>query len=402
MHLFINASGANAGGGITYLRNVLPCLAAEPGVRATVLVSPAVRGQFSESSNIRLLELPESRLGTFGRFLREQSLVPQLIRDCGADVLLSTGNFATLRSPVPQILLSRNALYTSRDFARDLVRRGEFGLWTDTKIRGWIAKYSINRADCTVAPSQAFADELERWTGRPVRVVHHGFDRDVFSSHREPLAPELRRALERSPGVLRLLLVSHYNYYRNFETVFRAVGLIRERIGRGVQLVLTCKLEGSPGGYSTRRAVALVRQLGIERELLQLGAVPYGQLRHLYRSSDVYVTAAYAETFAHPLVEAMSCGLPIVASDLPVHREICRDAAVYFPPFSPEELADRVAQVVLSPTARETLSHCGFSRTNDFSWRRHVEEILEIARELTGVVVQAPAFEPRSARVAQR
>ena len=402
MHLFINASGANAGGGITYLRNVLPCLAAEAGVQATVLVSPAVRGQFSESNNIRLLDLPESRLGTFGRFLREQSLVPQLIRDCGADVLLSTGNFAILRSPVPQILLSRNALYTSRDFLRDLVRRGEFRLWTDTKIRGRVAKYSINRADCTVAPSQAFADELERWTGRPVRVVHHGFDRDVFSSHREPLAPELRRALERSPGVLRLLLVSHYNYYRNFETVFRAVGLIRERIGRGVQLVLTCKLEGSPGGYSTRRAVALVRQLGIERELLQLGAVPYGQLRHLYRSSDVYVTAAYAETFAHPLVEAMSCGLPIVASDLPVHREICRDAAVYFPPFSPEELADRVAQVVLSPTARETLSHCGFSRTNDFSWRRHVEEILEIARELTGVVVQAPAFEPRSARVAHR
>ena len=402
MHLFINASGANAGGGITYLRNVLPCLAAEPGVRATVLVSPAVRGQFSESSNIRLLELPESRLGTFGRFLREQSLVPQLIRDCGADVLLSTGNFAILRSPVPQILLSRNALYTSRDFSRDLVRRGEFHLWTDTKIRGRLAKYSINRADCTVAPSQAFADELEGWTGRPVRVVHHGFDREVFSSDREPLAPDLQRALERSPGVLRLLLVSHYNYYRNFETVFRAVGLIRERIGRGVQLVLTCKLEGSPGGYSTRRAVALVRQLGIERELLQLGAVPYGQLQHLYRSSDVYVTAAYAETFAHPLVEAMSCGLPIVASDLPVHREICRDAAVYFPPFSPDELADRVAQVVLSPTARETLGHCGFSRTNDFSWRRHVEEILEIARELTGVVVQAPAFEPRKARVAHR
>jgi glycosyltransferase involved in cell wall biosynthesis len=402
MHLFINASGAKAGGGITYLRNVLPHVAAEPGVRATVLVSPAMRDQFSGSNNIRLLELPESRLGTVGRFLREQSLVPQLIRDCGADVLLSTGNFAILRSPVPQILLSRNALYTSKDFARDLVRRGEFRLWTDTKIRGRLARYSINRADCTVAPSQAFADELECWTGRAVRVVHHGFDRDVFSPDCEPLAPELRRVLERRPGVLRILLVSHYNYYRNFETVFRAIRLIRERVGRDVQLVLTCKLEGSPGGYRTRRAVALVRQLGIERELLQLGAVPYGQLQHLYRSSDIYVTAAYAETFAHPLVEAMSCGLPIVASDLPVHREICREAAVYFPPFSPQELADRFAQVALSPTARETFGHCGFLRTNNFSWRRHVEEILEIARELTGVTVEVPAFGARNARVAQR
>ena len=82
---------------------------------------------------------------------------------------------------------------------------------------------------------------------------------------------------------------------------------------------------------------------------MELGTVPYRSLHHLYRACHVYVTPAYAESFAHPLVESMSSGLPVVASDLPVHREICRDAATYFPCFSPDALAERVVQVHQSP-----------------------------------------------------
>ena len=65
--------------------------------------------------------------------------------------------------------------------------------------------------------------------------------------------------------------------------------------------------------------------------VVELGAVPYSLLHQVYRECDIYVTPAYAESFAHPLVEAMASGLPIVASDLAVHREICQDAAIYFP-----------------------------------------------------------------------
>jgi hypothetical protein len=64
------------------------------------------------------------------------------------------------------------------------------------------------------------------------------------------------------------------------------------------------------------------------------------------------VTPAYAESFAHPLIESMSSGLPVVASDLPVHREICGDAAIYFPRFSPDALAE-------SSTANSAIARVG-------------------------------------------
>jgi len=71
-----------------------------------------------------------------------------------------------------------------------------------------------------------------------------------------------------------------------------------------------------------------------------------------------------------------------VASDLPVHREICGDAGVYFPRFSPEGLAERVVQIQESPELAERLSHNGMRRARDFSWSEHVDRLVVLAEEL--------------------
>lgn len=331
MHLFINCLAASAGGGLTYVRNVIPHMVATPELRVTVALSPGLRQEFIGSNHIEFLEL---EIPPAKRFWFEQSRMPEMIRRCGADVLLSTGNFALRNSPVPQILLSRNSIYTSADFYRDLLARREYRTWADTRVRAMLAKRSILWADCTVAPSEAFAAELRRWTGRPIRAIHHGFDREAFSSESSPLSAEVEHKLRHTDGALRLLFVSHYNYYRNFETLIRSLPLLQQQLsGRSVKLVLTCKLSAgeNPGEYRPEAAAKLVEKLGVGDMVIELGAIPYRQLHSLYGRADVYVTPAYTETFAHPLVEAMASGLPVAASDLAVHREICGEAAAYFP-----------------------------------------------------------------------
>ena len=321
MRLFMNSLAASAGGGLTYIRNVIPHLAATPDVRVTIALSPRLRQEFPSSSNIEFMELetPPAK-----RFWFEQSKLPSLIRQCGADVLLSAGNFALRNSPIPQILLSRNSVYTSSDFYRDLMARGEYRTWLDTRFRAVLAKRSIIWADCTVAPSEAFAAELRRWTGRPVQAIYHGFDRGAFFGDSSPLAPDIEKKLERAQGSLRLLFVSHYNYYRNFETLIRALPLLQNLLpNRAVNLFLTCKLSAgeNPGDYRPGSAAKLVKDLGVGDMVVELGAVPYRQLHLLYGRADIYVAPAYTETFAHPLVEAMASGVPVVASDLAVHQE---------------------------------------------------------------------------------
>lgn len=384
IHLFINALAASAGGGLTYIRNVLPHLAAREDVRTTLLVGGPMRAEVRASKNVEMLQGPRPA-GAGSRFWYEQRSLPRLVRDSGATVLLSTGNFALYRSPVPQILLSRNALYTSADFLRDLRERGDYRLWLDTEIKAAFAKWSAQAADCTVAPSAAFAEELRLWTGKNVVCIHHGFDRKTFFADGTPLGPDVAAKLAATEGCLRLLFVSHYNYYRNFETLIRGTALLKERLRPGkVRLILTCRLRANenPGEYRPESAAQLGRDLGLGDEIVELGAIPYTSLHHLYRACDVYVTPAYAETFAHPLVEAMASGLPVIASELPVHREICGPAAMYFPRFSANSLAQRVVQASRSAEVRATMQEAGMRRSQDFSWSAHVEELCALAARL--------------------
>jgi glycosyltransferase involved in cell wall biosynthesis len=385
IHLFVDASAASSGSGPTYVRNVVPHLAARTDLRSTVLVSPLLRQEFQDQSHVSFMEFADESVSTVARFVRAQRSVPELIRRSGANVLLSAGNIALFRSPVPQILLSGNALYTSRDFLRDVMQRGDYGLWLDTKLKGQIAKWSVRAADRTVAPSQAFANEIKRWTGISALAIHHGFDQNLFFRDTEPLPAELGRNLERTGEELRLLFVSHYNYYRNFETLIRAVDSLRKRIEpRQVRLFLTCRLEpgANPGSFHPEAAARLVQDLGVGPNLMELGAVPYHLLHHVYRACDLYVTPAYVETFAHPLVEAMAAGLPVVASDLAVHREVCGDAALYFPAFSSDVLAEAVCQVALSRELQKKMMELGLERSKDFSWKHHIGKIISIAEAL--------------------
>ncbi len=382
MRLFINSLAASAGGGLTYIRNVMPFFAATSGLQVTVALPPGLRQEFKDFRTVDFLEVDASPAR---RFLYEQRTLRDVIRRSHADVLLSAGNFAMRNSLVPQVLLSRNSVYTSADFYRDLLSRREYFPWLDTHFRGWLAKKSVEWADVTVAPSEAFAAELRDWTGRPVRAIHHGFDRDLFVRDATPFASEVEAKLRATDGALKLLFVSHYNYYRNFETLLRALPILRDQLkGRRVQLLLTCKLlhGESPGAYYPKQAAKLVKELGISDMVVELGAIPYRQLHQLYGRADMYVTPAYTETFAHPLVEAMSSGLPVVASDLPVHREICGEAGLYFARFKPEDLSDRVVQVASSPELAERLRAGGRTRSSDFSWKKHVEELLYLFHSL--------------------
>ena len=101
-----------------------------------------------------------------------------------------------------------------------------------------------------VAPSEAFAADLQHWVGprhaHKIVSIHHGFDAAAFHNSR-PAPPELAAQLENPRRVLRLLLVSNYTYYRNFETLVRAMPLIQERLRpRQVELRPTCKFGDAP------------------------------------------------------------------------------------------------------------------------------------------------------------
>jgi glycosyltransferase involved in cell wall biosynthesis len=108
-----------------------------------------------------------------------------------------------------------------------------------------------------------------------------------------------------------------------------------------------------------------------------LGDLPHCSLRFAYEAATAFVFPSYLESFGHPMVEAMSFGLPVVAADTPVNREICGEAAVYHPPFDVGDLACRIVQAVTDQAMQDRLRTMARERARLFSWDRHVRLLLQ-------------------------
>ncbi|NOT64028.1 MAG: glycosyltransferase [Acidobacteria bacterium] len=287
---------------------------------------------------------------------------------------------------MPQILFSRNELYYSDYFRRDLWQRRAWRMLAEHELKAWLAGRSLGAASHHVVPTAAMSAHLRKAgvLSDAIAVLPFGFDPEIFTQSKEPLAAEQLAKLQSTPTASKILYVSHYNYFRNFETLLRALPLIKEKIGRPVQLVLTTELrrDGNYGGYDATRDVELIERLKLTDDLVMLGAVAYRQLHEVYRACDLFACPSYAESFGHPLLEAMANDLPVIAANLPVHREICQNAATYFDVFDETELAIRVAEVLKDEPLRKRLVEAGRQRVKEFSWDAHVEGLMQLMDEV--------------------
>jgi glycosyltransferase involved in cell wall biosynthesis len=398
--ILVHALGATAGGGATYLRHFLDILArSETPHRWIVLVSGAASfpepvGPARDRIDLRVFE-PGSIKGAVRRTWFDQVGLRSLIAKEKVDLIVATGNFGMLRPPVPQILLNRNPLYFSAEHVRQLSARGDYRELLTILLRRRLAIASIRASELNVVPTSAFGDMIResapQASFRPFRTIYHGFDRSKFTKSSE-LSPAIAGKLRGEPGLRRLLMVSHYNYFRNFETVIRGFAELLKTAREPLELVLTTTLgEGvRDHRYDTTRCYRLAKSLGVLDRITMLGTVPYPDLHPLYLASDVAICPAYAESFGHPMVEAMASGRPIVASDCGVQREMCGPAALYFPAFDGAALADRARQLLDDPALSGRLANEGRRRANDFSWDRHFRELLTAIDDTLGGRVGEP------------
>jgi glycosyltransferase involved in cell wall biosynthesis len=391
--VLLNALASTAGGGITYLRNVLPRLTEIDQRNIYIsLTPPEQKADYAAFSSDRLrIETAPVNGGLASRLWWEQTGLRSYLKLHRIDALVSLGNFALYAAPVPQILFNRNDLYFSDYFTEDLKERHKTGMLLNHVLKSRFARASIKWADLNVAPTKAFADRIRSYPGlreERIEVLPFGFADDVFGKSNDPLTEVLHSKLNFSQDCDRLLFVSHYNYFRNFETLIRALPMIKtavnDKSGRKIQLVLTTDIRQGAiyGGYDATAAAELIDRLGVRSDIAMLGAVPYDQLRQLYRMCEVFVCPSYSESFGHPLVEAMACGLPVVSANLPVHREICEDAAIYFDVFDERALAAQCVKALSDSNLRTTLKSAGAERIRQFSWDRHTRGLVNLIEQL--------------------
>jgi alpha-1,3-rhamnosyl/mannosyltransferase len=173
---------------------------------------------------------------------------------------------------------------------------------------------------------------------------------------------------------------------KNLETLLDAWRSLRRRraaagaAGEVPSLVLCGQYGWKSEGLRRR-----VEEAEAEGWLRHLGYVDEGALASLYRGARLFVFPSRYEGFGLPVLEAFAAGVPVVASDLPVLRELAGDAVRYAPPTDVEEWVRQVAAVLDDPELARRLAAAGRERAKGYTWERAAELHVQVFREAAGI-----------------
>lgn len=140
------------------------------------------------------------------------------------------------------------------------------------------------------------------------------------------------------------------------------------------------------GGAFTKSQVALVDQLRLGDSVVVLPFLDRAVLASVYRRAALVLQPSQAEGFGLPVVEAMACGTPVVATDVPVLREVGGEAATYCPVADVRAWSQSVSGLVGErrerPDRWAARRSAGIARAAQFSWEAATQKMVEVYREV--------------------
>lgn len=235
----------------------------------------------------------------------------------------------------------------------------------------WLIPKSARGASAIITGTSWVAREIARWCRVPeehIRVIPYGVDPALFSPPDEAFL--VQGLHELGLGRPYLLMVGALEPRRGVDTLLQAWKTLRPRFPE-LELVLAGPV---------RAPVPALAQL--PQAVRLLGFVEDRLLPVLYAGAQVVVAPSRGEGFDLPVLEALACGACVVASDIPVHREVFCEAVRFFPAGEAEALAAALTELLDDAQERQALRQRGLLLAQGFSWEKAAREHVRLWREV--------------------
>ncbi len=270
--------------------------------------------------------------------------------------------------------LTRPSLVTVHDLIL-LVLRGPYlgpTAWAWMRFH----RAAARRASFVVAVSENTARDVHRIWGIPrerIAVVPEG----VTPGYRPLEDPEIVGSALSRYGIRRpyFLYLGGFDPRKNLHNLLLAFKLFLRSVDEDVLLVMAGDRRGFEGYLEDE-----LEELGLEDRVLFPGFVPEEDLPALYGGASAFVCVSLYEGFGLPLLEAMACGTPVLASGVSSIPEVVGEAGILVNPLDPEEIAGGMRKLWEEPDLRAELSSRGRDRAASFTWDAAARRILDLYR----------------------
>ena len=231
-----------------------------------------------------------------------------------------------------------------------------------------LMKLSLKRSDAILAVSRSTATDAKKEFGisaNKITTVHHG----------TPVFPrELKRGPEQNNDVPSkyFLFVGTLDPRKNFERIFKAFESLRP-LSQELHLVIV-----GGEGWKNRDFLEMVGKHHLKGQIHMPGYLPRNQLVSYYKNAICLMFPSLYEGFGLPILEAMSCGTPVITSNVSSMEEVAGSAALLVNPYDTSAIADAMNKLLKDEQLKERLISMGFQRAKEFSWKKCAEQTMEV------------------------
>ncbi len=169
-----------------------------------------------------------------------------------------------------------------------------------------------------------------------------------------------------------LLYVGNVKPHKNLSVLVEAFKLIKEKIPHDIVIV------GKREGFILADDAVQSNIEYLKDRVHFTGYVEDDVLNQYYAHADMFIFPSVYEGFGIPPLEAMATKCPVIVSSAQPMPEVCGDAALYFNPYNPKDLADKILTLNSSPELRNNLVQKGITQAQKYSWDESANTIAEV------------------------
>lgn len=231
-----------------------------------------------------------------------------------------------------------------------------------------LMKLSLKRSDAIIADSRSTAADIEGQLGislNKIDAIHLGTP--VFPKEAECGTEQSNDLPSRY-----FLFVGTLDPRKNFERIFKAFELLRP-LSQGLHLVI---IGGE--GWKNRNFLEMINKHPLKTQIHMPGYLPRNQLVSYYKNAICLMFPSLYEGFGLPILEAMSCGTPVITSNVSSMKEVAGSAALLVNPYDTGAISDAMNRLLGDEPLRRGLIKKGFKRAAEFSWKKCADETLKI------------------------